>query len=385
MSSRPSHYLIIIAVVLFLGALALFLTLKAPPQQQNRPNVLGLISYEKAEELPRFKNEGIAYLENERYTDSDALLERLTEELPTQQIGFRDLTICRLLQLTPEKVSAQPEGQELAQQALETVNQLIKIAPDSAVSYVLSARIYGALGQTQQALKVFQRAIEQDPQDAAIWFELSQVQKQSDNPGTQKTSNESLAKAWELQPENLFLSLDYLQVVADQKSAQATPVFEKIKQLAAPLADSVKDHTRLDLNKLIDDSLTAIKEQQWNVVLRNARIMRNVLIAEDLVKSDRRRVEQNPLEFVIHDFPPAFYAAVEWPVQQKPLSVQFADPSSLKFANESPSDIKDLQIADFDLDGKPDLIVLTVKQVSVFKQSANGAWELITQQECGGD
>ncbi|QDT40242.1 FG-GAP repeat protein [Gimesia alba] len=385
MSSRPSHYLIIAAVVLFLGSLALFLTVKAPPRQQNGPNALEPISYEKAEELLRFKNEGIAYLENERYADSDALLERLTEELPTQQIGFRDLTICRLLQLTPEKVSAQPERQALAKQALETVKQLIQMAPASAISYVLSARIHVALGETAQALKEFQRAIEQDPQDAAIWFELSQTQKQSTDPTLQAASKESLAKAWERQPENLFLSLDYLQVVTDQKSAQATPVFEKIKQLAAPLVDSVKDHTRLDLNKLIDDSLTALKEQQWNVVLRNARILRNVLIAEDLVKSDRRQVEQNPLEFVIHDFPPAFYEAVEWPAQQKPLSVKFADPSLLQFADGPPSEIKDLQIADFDLDGKPDLILLTTKQISVYQQNADGAWGLITQQESGGD
>ncbi|WP_339728495.1 FG-GAP-like repeat-containing protein [uncultured Gimesia sp.] len=385
MASRSSHFTIIAAVVLFLGTLALFLTVKAPPQQQEGPAALEPISYEKAEELLRYKNEGIAYLENERYADSDALLERLTEELPTQQIGFRDLTICRLLQLTPEKVSAQPEGQKFAKQALNSVNQLIQIASDSAISYVLSARIHVALGQTPQALKEFQRAIEQNPQDAAIWFELSQAQKQSADPALQVASKASLAKAWELQPENLFLSLDYLQVIADQKTAQATPVFEKIKELAAPLVDSVKDHTRLDLNKLINDSLTAIMDQQWNVVLRNARILRNVLIAEDLVKSDRRRVEQNPLEFVIHDFPPAFYTAVEWPAQQKPLSVKFTDAGSLQFANGTPSEIKDLQIADFDLDGKPDLILLTAKDVSVFNRNADGTWKLITQQACAGD
>ena len=385
MSSRPSHYLIIVAVVLFLGALALFSTVKAPPHQQNGPNALKPISYEKAEELLRFKNEGIAYLENERYTDSAALLERLTKELPKQQIGFRDLTICRLLQLTPEKVSNPQEGQTLAKQALATVKQLIQIAPDSAISYVLSARIHVALGETEPALKEFQRAIDKNPQDAAIWFELSQAQKQSTDPTLQAAAKESLAKAWERQSENLFLSLDYLQVVADQKTAQATPVFEKIKQLAAPLVDSVKDHTRLDLNKLIDDSLKAIQEQKWNVVLRNARILRNVLIAEDLVKSDRRRVEQNPLEFVIHDFPPEFYKAVDWPAQQKPLSVQFADASPLQFADKAPSEIKDLQIADFDLDGKPDLLLLTPQEIAVFKRNAAGKWERITQQACDGD
>lgn len=385
MSSRPSHYLIIAVVVLFLGSLALFLTVKAPPQQQNGPAALESIAYEKAKELLRLKNEGIAYLENERYADSDALLQRLSQDLPAEVIGFRDLTICRLLQLTPEKVSAQPDGQKLAKQALDTVKQLIQIAPDSAISYILSARMHVSLGQNQQALKEFQRAIEQNPQDAAIWFELSQVQKQSTDPATQVASKESLAKSWGLQPENLFLSLDYLQVVADQKTKQATPVFEKIKQLAAPLVDSVKDHTRLDLNKLIDDSLTAIKDQQWNVVLRNARILRNVLIAEDLVKSDRRRVEQNPLEFVIHDFPTAFYNAVEWPAQQKPLSVKFADASPLQFADATPSEINDLQVADFDLDGKPDLILLTSQEVSVFNQNAAGNWERIAQQACDGD
>ncbi len=385
MPSRNSHFAIIVALVLFLGTLALFLTLKAPPQLQNGPAEREPISYEKANELLRFKNEGIAYLENERYSDSDPLLKQLTEALPSEVIGFRDLTICRLLQLTPEKVANQAEGPQLAKQALDTANRLIEIAPESAVSYVLSARIHVALGDQQQALAALQRAIAQNPKDAAIWFELSQLQKINSAPIVQAESKTSLAEAWERQPENLFLTLDYLQVVADQKTEQATPVFEKIKLLAAPLVESVKDHTRLDLNKLIDDSLTAIQEKQWNVVLRNARILRNVLIAEDLVKSDRRRVEQNPLEFVIHDFPAAFYAAVEWPTQQKPLSVEFAAVRSLEFTNAVPTEIRDLQIADFDLDGKPDLILLTANQVSVFKQNAAGTWEPLTQQDCAGD
>ena len=385
MPSRSSHFAIIVALVLFLGTLALVLTVKEPVPLQNGPAVLEPISYEKANELLRLKNEGIAYLENERYADSDVLLERVTEELPTEVIGYRDLTICRLLQLTPEKVASQPKGQKLAKQAIDTVNQLIQIDPESGINYVLSARIFVALGEHQRALDSLQRAIQQNPKDAATWFELSQVQKMTQKPEVQAEAKTSLAKAWELQSDNLFLALDYLQVVADQKTEQATPVFEKIKQLATPLADSVKDHTRLDLNKLIDGSMQAVQDQQWNLVLRNARILRNVLIAEDLVKSDRRRVEQNPLEFVIHDFPPAFYTAVEWPAQQKPLSVKFAEASAVRFSTETPSGIRDLQIDDFDLDGKPDLILLTAQHVSVFNQNAAGAWELITQHACDGD
>tara|TARA_R110002111_G_scaffold67_2_gene593 strand:+ start:7881 stop:11594 length:3714 start_codon:yes stop_codon:yes gene_type:complete len=385
MPSRTSHFAIIVALVLFLGTLALFLTVKAPPELQHEPAEREPISYEKANELLRFKNEGIAYLENERYADSDPLLKQLTEELPAEVIGFRDLTICRLLQLTPDKLSDQEEGPQLGKQALDTANRLIEIAPESAVSYVLSARIHVALGDQQQALAALQRALEIKPKDAAIWFELSQLQKLSSDSEIQAKSKTSLAKAWELQADNLFLTLDYLQVAADQKTEQTTSVFEKIKQLAAPLVESVKDHTRLDLNKLIDDSLTAIQEKQWNLVLRNARILRNVLIAEDLVKSDRRRVEQNSLEFVIHDFPPAFYAAVEWPEQEKPLSVEFADARPLQFTKAVPTGIRDLQITDFDLDGKPDLILLTAQHISVFSQNAGGTWDLKTQQDCAGD
>lgn len=380
MPSRSSHFAIIVAMVLFLGALALFMTVKAPlnnDQAKSDP-----ISYEKANELLRLKNEGIAYLENAQYTESDPLLESLTKELPKEVIGIRNLTICRLLQLTPEKIQS---DQVFAKQAIATVDQLIQISPESGISYVLSARIYVALNEYKQALASLQRAIQHDPKDAAIWYELSQVQKQIQKPEIQEEAKSSLAKAWKLQSDNLFLTLDYLQIVAGQKTEQAIPVFEKVNQLAGPLADSVKDHTRLDLNKLINESESAVQDQKWNLVIRNARILRNVLIAEDLVKSDRRRVEQNPLEFVIHDFPPAFYAAVEWPAQQNPLTVEFAEANTLRFSTELPSDIRDLQIADFDLDGKPDLILLGGQQVSVFRQNESGIWELITNQACNGD
>ncbi|QDT88664.1 FG-GAP-like repeat-containing protein [Gimesia algae] len=384
MPSRFSHFAIIAAVVLFLGMLALFLTLKAPPELMNAPRKLEPISYDRANELLKLKNEGVAYLENEKYADADRLLEQLTEALPTEVIGFRDLTICRLLQLTPEKLAQQPEGEKLAEQALNALSQLIQISSKSAVSSILSARINTALGKPLQAQADLLHATELKPEDAGIWFELSQVQKQIPEQNEPSLANESLAKAWELQPENLFLTLEYLQVTAEQQSGQATAVFEKVKTLSAPLATSVKAHTRLDLNQLIEDSLAAIKGNKWNVVLRNARILRNVLIAEDLVKSDRRRVEQNSLEFVIHDFPPAFYQAVEWPAQQKPRTVEFADARPLTFSPDLPTGIKDLQVADFDLDGKPDLIVLTATQVAVYSQNGE-TWNLITQQEIAGD
>ncbi|MCH9655385.1 MAG: FG-GAP-like repeat-containing protein [Planctomycetes bacterium] len=384
MSYRSSHIAIIVAVVLFLGMLILFSTVEQPPPA-NGPAEFQSISYEKANELLRYKNEGIAYLENERYQDSDPLLERLTEGLPSEVIGFRNLTICRLLQLTPEKVSDQKAGQELTKQAIATVDQLIQIAPTSEISYVLSSRIYTALSDHPRALTALQKAMELDPKNAVIWFEISQVQKQIQNPEVQKEAKTSLKTAWELQPDNLFLTLDYLQIVAEQKTKQAALVFGKVKQLAGPLADSVKDHTRLDLNKLIDDSLAAVKEEKWNTVIRNARILRNVLIAEDLVKSDRRRVEQNPLEFVIHDFPPAFYTAVKWPDPEQPLSVDFDEVNPLPFSKAPSTEIRDFQIDDFNLDGKPDLILLSSQQVSIFSRNANNAWELMTQQDCGGD
>lgn len=379
---RSSHIAIIVSVLLFLGALTLFMTAKAPPPLKNGPVESESISYEKANKLLQYKNEGIAYLENAQYAESDPLLERLTNELPQEVIGFRNLTICRLLQLTPEKKQA---NQKFAKQAMNAVEQLIQIAPESGISYILSARIYLALDEYQRALAAFQRAIQCEPKNAAIWYELSEVQKQIQKPEMQEEAKASLAKAWELQSDNLFLTLDYLQILSGQKTEQVIPVFEKIKQLAGSLAESVKQHTRLDLNKLIDDSVAAAQKQQWNLVTRNARILRNVLIAEDLVKSDRRRVEQNPLEFVIHDFPPAFYAAVEWPAQQKPLSVEFADASPLQFVKEPPSEIRNFQIADFDLDGKPNLILLTAKQLSVFRQNTAGMWELLTDQACAGD
>ncbi|WP_417386242.1 FG-GAP-like repeat-containing protein [Gimesia sp.] len=384
MPSRSSHFAIIAAVVLFLGMLALFLTLKAPPGLKNGPVEQEPISFERANELLKLKNEGVAYLENEKYTDADRQLEQLTEELPTELIGFRNLTICRLLQLTPEKIAKQPEGEQLKEQALQALSRLLQIPPESAVNSILSARIYAALGKPLQAQADLVHATELKPEDAAIWFELSQIQKQIPAENELSLANESLAEAWKLQPDNLFLTLEYLQVTTEQQSEQASTVFEKVKTLSAPLVASVKDHTRLDLNQLVDDSLTAVKDQKWNVVLRNARIMRNVLIAEDLVKSDRRRVEQNSLEFVIHDFPPAFYEAVDWPDQQKPRTVEFAHARALEFSPAITSEIQDLQVADFNLDGKPDLVVLTAKQVIVYSQNEE-AWQLVTQLELEGD
>lgn len=382
MSTRPTHhYLIVAAVILFLLLLALFLTL----QPGEGPAGSGPIAYDQAQKLLRLKNEGIAYLENERYAESDPLLERLTEELPAEVIGFQNLTICRLLQLTPEKLGDPQAGKAQAEQALATVTQLIKIAPESSTSYVLLARIQQALGNEQEAEAAFKQALEKSPESAAIWFELSQLLKQSARPEQQEQANQSLKRAWELQPDNLFLSIDYLQVAADQQAEQAPAVFKQVQQLAAPLAESVKDHTRLDLNELIETSLQAVRDQKWNVVTRNARIVRNVLIAEDLVKSDRRRVEQNPLEFVIPDFPPAFYQAVEWPAQEKPLSVKFAEPRPFEFAAEPPAELKDLQFADFDLDGKADLILLTAKEVQVLRQNPEGRWEVIVSAPTAGD
>ncbi|MCA9022636.1 MAG: hypothetical protein KDA74_20950, partial [Planctomycetaceae bacterium] len=154
-------------MVLFLGALALFLTLKAPPGLKNGPVEQEPISFERANELLKLKNEGVAYLENEKYTDADRQLEQLTEELPTEVIGFRNLTICRLLQLTPEKLAKQPEGEHLKEQSLQALSRLLQIPPESAVNSILSARIYAALGKPLQAQADLVHATELKPEDAA--------------------------------------------------------------------------------------------------------------------------------------------------------------------------------------------------------------------------
>lgn len=385
MPFRSSHIAIIVAVILFLGTLALFLTVDPPPAPLDIAPESKPISYKKAKEVLRYKNEGIAYLENGRYADSEPLLVRLTEALPDRAIGYRNLTICRLLQLTPEKISQIPEGKKYSQSALDSVDELLSIDRDSEISLILAARIYLALENPQNAEAILQRAIKLKPQDAAIWFELAQIQKQIRKPEMQSAAETSLEKAWELQPDNLFLTLEYLQVTAAQKTKQAIPVFDKVKQLASPLAESIKDHTRLDLNKVINDSLAAVQDQNWTLVIRNARILRNVLIAEDLVKSDRRRVEQNPLEFVMHDFSPEFYANVEWPAPQRPLSVEFNEAKILTLNKAPSSELKDLSIGDFNLDGKPDLILLDSQEVSVYSMNATEDWELIAQQAIVGD
>ncbi|HCO27007.1 MAG TPA: hypothetical protein DIT97_29850, partial [Gimesia maris] len=134
-----------------------------------------------------------------------------------------------------EKLAQQPAGEKLEELTLKALSQLIQISPESAVNSILSARIYAALGKPLQSQADLIHATELKPKDAAIWFELSQIQKQIPAENEASLAHESLAKAWELQSDNLFLTLEYLQVTAEQQSEQATIVFEKAKTLSAPL------------------------------------------------------------------------------------------------------------------------------------------------------
>ena len=304
------------------------------------------------------RDRAVAHLENQEFEQAEALLLQIIQEIPNDPFGPRNLTVCRELWLGVIDATREPARHaELLSKSRETLELLAKVEPNSHVPHVLDARISIRAGEIDHAAVSLRRASELAPKSAAVWYDLFSLRPAAPGEAPSAETVAALRKVYELEPANLFVLKDLLPLLVQLKDSSFADVAERTKETLEPFADIIKTHARVNVLDLLDVVAKAAREDNWPLATGRTMAIRNVMVSESA--RDDRYVKLDTLEYVLHDFGPAFYDRADrtMPSGGEGIPVSF----SLAPQEQQPAlppGVRDLAVIDLDLDGRIDGVTL---------------------------
>ncbi len=324
---------------------------------------------------------GVGYLENDQAGQSVAAFQQLIQAFPEQPLGYRNLAVAQLMILQSVDRSAEADRwQEVYTQTEQAVQALLAADPQAAETHILAARVAAAAGDLTAAAAHYQTALQSAPPaaHAPIWFESYRLEQHSNSP----QSHDALCAAVAAAPRNSAALLEWLRVQAETREESIVETLAQTREVLAPLSPSIEQRVRVSLLELIDNAQQSAAAADWEGVNRWVRMIVNVTRPEELVRSDLGQLDRNVLEFVIIDFPDAFYEryALQRVQPSAPIPVSFVEDQSSSLPEHA--DLLDFTVGDFDLDGVPDLIVLSEQQVQVWSRAAGEpTWSILASHD----
>jgi hypothetical protein len=335
--------------------------------------------------LERLKNVAIAQLESAamgekkpyKLPEADAAFIELCQELPDDPLAPRNLTIARIMALERKGITPE-ETQTAIGSAYAALRRLLTVDGASAAGHVLAARLAMRIGDEAQAEAEWKRATELAPDDPSVWYEFYDLSDSSHDAAIVRQGKEALAQAFRVGPTNLFVMG---KLVFEQARDQDPRIKETIRALSETLRTMPGLRNNIskssngsipDVPAFLDEMLEAALQGDWAEAVSHAFSLRNLLLPDAWARSDMRRIERNVLDFVLyefstvcrpdgHDVPDAWRHAVTFK----------------EFAPQLPAlrNVVDLELADFDLDGSLDVVVLLENAVEVYVRSNDkAAW-----------
>ena len=336
-------------------------------------------------ELESLKNQGVAMLENALPLESQGPLQALVEQLPGEPLGNRDLAIAAIMAVGLEAkpaagVNPADAKQERLDRAVTLTQSLIGADPDQVVARVLAARAAKQADRDQEALSHLESATDVDAERPYVWYELYALTR--DNPQRAPQNQAALAKALELAPDNLFLIKEMLLVQLAAEDASIVDTLNAMWEHGGFMAEGIRQRVRVEMKDLIDSAIAAVKNDQWRDATRFTRLLVNSVTSQSAPQADQRRIDRDVLEFVLEDFSPATLNRAPSAEQPQPVAVTFKPLPDSAALNEL-TDVLDLEVADFDLDDKLELVVLRTGTAEVFEQADDGTWARSLQHQVG--
>ncbi|MCH5377465.1 MAG: VCBS repeat-containing protein [Planctomycetes bacterium] len=332
--------------------------------------------------LEHEKNVAIGAMESEDYERADKILADIAARLPQERLGLQNLAVCRLLAFQADRGEAEV--------AMESVNQLVDRFPESATTHLLASRLHLALmestsnpdlrGQYLGATFGFlRRAIKLERgspiRQAVPRYAFYEAARYSDDPEIQRQSRKALDEVQRQNPENLFVIIAWMSVQAKEQDRSIVSTLQNARRTLEPSRDRIRQRAGADVFDFIDRAIHASLSGDWPTVVANARAIGYVVRPDEYAQADKRLISPHPSEYVIHRFSDSFYLGlpgrraaagddpiphlVPWPSEQQP----------------PPSDVRDLAVADVNLDGEPDLVVLHADRLTVLERHpADNSW-----------
>lgn len=352
------------------------------------------LSPEDCQRLEEKKNIAIGYLENStlapkranQLADAESLFEEISRLKPGDPLATRNLAITRLLGLG--EVAGGEKKPDAAPRAREAAAMSLQAEAAQPVAHLLAGKIYALLGDEAQAGMELAKAAELAPDDATLRYELFAFYRDAKDTTLRAKAPAALARTFRAARENLACQLMLLRSQAENKDpaikdtvAAMRSQWSRMPGLLANIA-AHSNGAIADPLEWLGRIAAAAEKSDWRSAFGLAHGLTNVALPESWAQSDLRRLQRHPLEYALHDFqttcPPgklkqpeaAAIKLVELPAAEQPPAL---------------GGVRDLALADFDLDQQLDLIVLTEKAVEVYTRNHGAGWRRLLAQPVGGD
>lgn len=366
------------AVVLLLSSLVVFAACKPPRPRPVPPAVAKKLSAGEAHRLQRLAQVGAGHLENgeldsSRLEEAAAIFEEISEKLPAELLGPRNLTICRYLLYDKDKTSF---ASVMAAAAL-----LQKVEPDAPVSFWLlgKAAQKASPGDYAAAAEQLTVAAKKAGDDARFKYALYDVAKNQDTQTAATAAKEALSEAYDLAPSNIFILDEWMIAQAQAEDAEIGKTIVQARETLAPLQESLQKLNRHhDIGLFLDEAEEGVASGDWPKVFRNVRFCLNVTIPNDFAQSDKRWLSPHPLEYMVHDFSEAFREQYPQPIADEELIEVTFEPLPANRQAAIAGELRDAILIDFNLDRQLDLAVITANALHIYARgSDDDAWAVV--------
>ena len=285
------------------------------------------------------RNMGLAYLEEERYTDAVKEFKIFINIAPSEAFGYANAGWAYLQ--SPGKLDS----------AEIMIEQAMKLSPGNPDISFLAAKVFELTNRTSQAVEVLQNTITNYPEHVLTLYQLSEYYRQpTDNINLQK-AEDLLHKIVETLPGNIAAQLKLIDLsIKNGHSKEALYYMETVRQILPALptvsVSVFNNAVQLLRNNNVDESMVP------------ALMFHNLLKSTTYYKSGITELRGNPGP--IPGLPLYSFKNLKTPKTDKEgpgvFGVQFVDISD-KVGLGAISQANIVLLSDYDGDGDDDLFI----------------------------
>lgn len=375
--------LVVLAVLCLLGVWFYWGLGPTPPPRDIMSGDLPELNKSDLREIATLRNVGVAQLENHEWLPGIKTFEQLKLIDPNSKLALQNLAIGYLEDfLSLESSTAANRLQAARLAADQAIEDLRLMTPNDPLSYRLEARVQEKEFHIERAVQLLKQAAEFVPEDPTIWFEISRMSQASRDPATLAAGFDAIHRLHELDPENVFGFLEWMTVAIKADEPPLQQVIEELEVLITPFAAGIEKRKRYNVLTLLERVKANLQEDKLAAAKSGLAQIKNVVIGDDLSRSDRDLLDVNSLAFVEFKFPETIeteLAALNEQASVDAITVTFKKSPQQPTINSEP---KFVQFADLNLDGTLELVALTNSSVEVLKRdSTSNAWKQLVSLE----
>ena len=298
------------------------------------------ISIDSINKLISHRNLGLAYLEEERYSDGAREFMSFIAIAPTEASGYANLGWIYLQ--SPGKLDS---AEIMLKHAME-------LSPDNPDITFLVAKMYELTNRQNEAIEVLQTSLKQSPEHVLTLYQLSEYYRQPSEVFNLEKAEELLFDIVGVHPGNVAAHMKQIELsIKNNHPKTALFSMETVRRILPALPD--------DAVPIFNNAVQLLRENNTDQSLAQALMFHNLLKATTYYRSGTVELRGNPGP--IPGSPIYRFTNLKFPIKDKQenilATVKFVDVTDKVGLQGIRSQATTVVSCDYDSDGDEDLVI----------------------------